>query len=455
MKDKKIFDILENAEYDSMKKLIDKCPEISDAQLDRIFSMSERKFRKMENGTERTEKDGNITMTENDTVQGVERSRRPVWLTPLSTAASMILIAGLVISSAVMISRNKHSVGGGSAPIPAVTATSSKVTGTTYVSTDKNGSRLTTTVTTASSEVTTAKSDTENEQSSSDSTEFIKPFTGNWTYQESSVNNLDAADSVINKGHVEIFGDATYKYTDNNGNTSTGTITKTTEDIGGTEIIKLDFSGDTFMANSAYYTESRPYELHFGNGYAARLLRDEHVNNTKTAAASYKTEYRKILEDFANSDAYNGLSAWDLYDLDNDGTPELLISVGDYHAASVRIYYYENGAAHPVCDTSGQMAHYGAYGYIMYCAAEQLLGTTDLHLGYYYTSMDRYSNHQILRIHSTGNDTGAVGKENTTYTVDNETVDEDTYNKMLDEFNSKNWVQIGGSYSFGDYSPLS
>ncbi|WP_295092598.1 hypothetical protein [Ruminococcus sp.] len=46
MKNKNIFDILENAEYDSMERLIDKCPLISDEQLDKIYVMSEKKFKK-------------------------------------------------------------------------------------------------------------------------------------------------------------------------------------------------------------------------------------------------------------------------------------------------------------------------------------------------------------------------------------------------------------------------
>ena len=44
MKDKNIFDILENAENGSMNRLADKCPEISDEQLDRIFVKSEKKL---------------------------------------------------------------------------------------------------------------------------------------------------------------------------------------------------------------------------------------------------------------------------------------------------------------------------------------------------------------------------------------------------------------------------
>ena len=45
MKEKKLFDILGNAEDDSMERLTDKCPEITDAQLDKILAMSERKYK--------------------------------------------------------------------------------------------------------------------------------------------------------------------------------------------------------------------------------------------------------------------------------------------------------------------------------------------------------------------------------------------------------------------------
>lgn len=104
-----------------------------------------------------------------------------------------------------------------------------------------------------------------------DENDFIKPFVGKWTYRDSETNNV-SADGKDN-GTVEIFADATYKYTDLNGNEKTGSITKFIEEIGGTEILRLDFTGDAFPINGAYYTESRPDELHFGNGDAARLVR--------------------------------------------------------------------------------------------------------------------------------------------------------------------------------------
>ena len=42
MKDKNIFDILENADNDSMDRLIDKCPELSDEELRKIYEEEHR-----------------------------------------------------------------------------------------------------------------------------------------------------------------------------------------------------------------------------------------------------------------------------------------------------------------------------------------------------------------------------------------------------------------------------
>ncbi len=282
MKEKKIFDILENAENDSMNRLIEKCPEISDEQLDRIYAMSEKKFRKMKKGAERTKRDNNIKMTDNDTVEGVERSRRPVWLTTLSTAASIVLIAGIAVGSTVMIKGNKKINNTDSQTPPAITATT--LTGTSSASTQTDNAVIKTTVTIVSgtsgtSDAVVTQTVTEPASEEAADTEFIKPYVGRWRYQTSPTNHVhyDGTDT----GTVDIFDDATYTYTDKNGNVSSGTIKKHIEMIGGSELFGLDFSGNTFEPHIAYYTDTAPDELHFGNGDAARIVRG---TNSRTYA---------------------------------------------------------------------------------------------------------------------------------------------------------------------------
>ncbi|WP_295092596.1 hypothetical protein [Ruminococcus sp.] len=89
-------------------------------------------------------------MSENEVVYGVECSIRPVWLTTLSTAASIVLIAGIAIGSSLMIRKNNHYNIPDTPLPPAITASTIKSTETTNISTDRNGSSILTTFTTAS-----------------------------------------------------------------------------------------------------------------------------------------------------------------------------------------------------------------------------------------------------------------------------------------------------------------
>lgn len=102
--------------------------------------------------------------------------------------------------------------------------------------------------------------------------ESIKPFVGLWRYQvpQNSYVYVDGKEC----GDVVIYEDATYKYTDPDGNVTTGTVKHRYDEIGGTKIQILTFSGDSFGSHDGYYLESAPYELRFGNGNSSRLARD-------------------------------------------------------------------------------------------------------------------------------------------------------------------------------------
>ena len=462
MKNKNIFDILENAEYDSMERLIDKCPEISDEQLDRIFVMSEKKFKKNKKNAERTKKDNNIKMTENDTVEGVERSRRPVWLTTLSTAASIVLIAGVAIGSTLMIRGNKHNITPDNPLPPAVTASTMNASGTTASATYGKGSGISTTFTTASGAKTSTDAnvtETAVEVVTKDASgsEFIKPFVGKWTYQISDINNLDVESSIENKAIVDIRGDASYTFTDANGNVSSGTIKRSSEEIGGTEILMLVFSGDTFVSSdssvfhSAYYTDTKPDELHFGNGYAARIVRGE---LSLGAQKSWKKAYRDWLT--ATKSSSDSHYMWDLQDLDNDGTPELLISNGEAHASWVTFYHYYEPDGTPMfgCDSEGTTTYFGEYGEFMSCREEGLIGWSNTQMGYSYTIMYKFTDQGLVKIQTTGNNSGNVPYEEVEYKVNDEVVSKEEHDSALALFNSKNWVHVGRKYSFDDLSAL-
>ncbi|SEH80382.1 hypothetical protein SAMN02910265_02797 [Ruminococcus flavefaciens] len=170
--------------------------------------------------------------------------------------------------------------------------------------------------------------------------------------------------------------------------------------------------------------------------------------------ADWKTAYKKTLTEFMDSDNYGEMSTWDIQDIDNDGTPELLISEAQQHIKGVMFYYYENGNAVPVLDDNRNPLRYGVYGGVLICPEESLIGITDVKQGLNYSVMHKYENHRITFVQRTLEDSGTVGKENVTYTVNDDTVGEEEYNIALDEFSSKNWTAVGNQYTFDDLSAL-
>jgi len=272
MNDKKIFDLLDNAENDSMKRLIDKCPEISDKQLDKILAMSERKFRKMEKEYDNK----GITMTENDVVEGVERSRRPAWVAPLRMAASLVLVAGVIAGSTALLNRNGSLFGNDSDDPYAATAAATIPVGTVIATTVTGGTD--TSATEAASDPTDTTTEAATETATEEATEIasgafdINAIAGEWTYQESNGSH-PVENGARNVAHVFINSDSTYTYTDAEGNTVNGTVKIGSEEIDGTKLTPVSFNEGSSHRFTSYWFEGVSDEMHIGNGGMARLVR--------------------------------------------------------------------------------------------------------------------------------------------------------------------------------------
>ncbi|HNZ99542.1 hypothetical protein, partial [Ruminococcus sp.] len=152
MKKTDLFDIFENAEDELMEDFTEMSPEISDERLEELLAVSERNYKMKKKEYERTRKDKNKEY--DGAVSGVERVKRPAWLAPLVMAASLVLIAGVVLGSTALLRR--HGKSGGVTPdLTAVTTTADK---NGEITTTKSGSTVTVTTTKAGS--TTAVSGT-------------------------------------------------------------------------------------------------------------------------------------------------------------------------------------------------------------------------------------------------------------------------------------------------------
>ncbi len=256
MKDEKIFDILENAENDSMDRLIDKCPEISDEQLDRILVMSERKFKMKDKETTRAKKD-NIKVTENNVVEGVDRVRRPAWLRPMSAAASLILVIGIIAGSTALIKKGSKKPDSDHLVTPAATTETS--TGTV-------------TVTTGTAVVTTQPV-TENSTDPLSISELV----GKWLVESSKYNET-----------IMIESDGTYAIHRENGDIVRGTVVTDTEEIGGTVHNTVNFyeAPNGEFSFGGYYDRNDPDVITIGNGGEEKLVRVSNDGNNSNTSDS-------------------------------------------------------------------------------------------------------------------------------------------------------------------------
>ena len=74
--------------------------------------------------------------------------------------------------------------------------------------------------------------------------------------------------------------------------------------------------------------------------------------------ADYRDAYKaKLIEVMYDENATS--PSFDLFDMDNDGIPELFMSIDNYHAAGVFVYTFKNGT---LVDLSGGNTMFGSYG---------------------------------------------------------------------------------------------
>ena len=172
----------------------------------------------------------------------------------------------------------------------------------------------------------------------------------------------------------------------------------------------------------------------------------------------WKSAYRTVLKNYHDTAEDDGDEIaeirWDLQDLDSDGTPELLVSEGLFHVAGVLFYAYKDGEAQQVMAEDGEPLRYGVYGEALICTDEQLLGVSNMHMGYNYSAMHHYENGKLDPILSFMEDSGAVGVENVTYTVNDEETTKEKYDAALSEYTSKDWIVAGRQYALDDLSAL-
>ena len=161
----------------------------------------------------------------------------------------------------------------------------------------------------------------------------------------------------------------------------------------------------------------------------------------------WQKAYKQALFDFMDSDEYFmgsdiiEPSAFSIYDLNTDGTPELIISKNTSHAGSCHIYTYDNGLIY--------LNRMGAYGDIGYYEDNGMIVHSNLGQGIEHEIFNRLENNQINMIAKFYNDVGYRGDDGVFKFNDTE-ITEDEYNTKLAEYRGTEYISLGRDYSFDE-----
>lgn len=159
-------------------------------------------------------------------------------------------------------------------------------------------------------------------------------------------------------------------------------------------------------------------------------------------AADYRDAYKAKLLEMMNDE--NAASpAFDLFDMDSDGIPELFVSVGDFRIAGVFAYTFKNGA---LADLSGDNTAFGSYGEAAVSTDGWLTGEY-MGMGIIFDSFYQLDGDKLVMISNVemGEIPDGDDFENiiTYYQINGEDATEEEYNSAFDEYDAHDWVTVG------------
>lgn len=170
-------------------------------------------------------------------------------------------------------------------------------------------------------------------------------------------------------------------------------------------------------------------------------------------AADYRETYKaKLLEVLNSEDAIT--PAFDLFDMNGDGIPELFISYGDVHAMGVFAYTFADGV---LCDLSEDNSAFGSYG-LADVSSDGHLKSEYSGMGITYDSFYRFEGNALKCVLTAEKGEEPVPADDDTYNFEtyyktNGTdVSEIEYDTLFSEENDRDWVTVGRGNIIDDKS---
>ena len=171
---------------------------------------------------------------------------------------------------------------------------------------------------------------------------------------------------------------------------------------------------------------------------------------TPSAAGNWKDAYADFLEDqmnVSNEDAsIDGIKAFSVCDLNADGTPELIFSEADFHAAACDIYTYSGGKLVSV----GTAGSYGECGFMPEAG---YVTSGYVGMGYTTTVMLKMSGNSLKEVKRLEDDAGNhEDPSEATYTIDEKEVSQKKYEDLVSKLNEYFYIPLGRTFKLNSQS---
>lgn len=181
---------------------------------------------------------------------------------------------------------------------------------------------------------------------------------------------------------------------------------------------------------------------------------DDPVSESESNS-DYKVLYKAKLAELRETEDYElSISSFDLYDIDNDGTPELITANGNYHSAMAEIYYVRDGEVKKLCNPSfgDEYSGFGSWGMVQ-VAEGGYISSCYFGMGSGYADYYRFENGEITHLHSSEHHVyySYESDENQNiYVIDGNEVTEEEYNEAVGEYEAMDWTNMGQGNRFFD-----
>jgi len=139
---------------------------------------------------------------------------------------------------------------------------------------------------------------------------------------------------------------------------------------------------------------------------------------TTVRALSWQEQYVGVLRTYIDPDSdpdYPSSAMFNVYDLDGDGTPELIISASDYHGAEAEIFTLYRGAVY--C-----LGVFGSWGDFQYNPVNRYIYSSYMGMGRYHETIYKIIDGRAIEIDSFVDDLSGISEG-----VDPGEVDDDQY----------------------------